>query len=218
MGLSRRGVHEAFAGSLERLGIDHVDMLWLHQEDRSVLIEETIDALGELVTAGTVRRVGASNHPAWRVERARAHALAVGLKPIDAFQLNHTYLIKRPGAQHPTVSHRFGLLDDEHRDYAAEHGLEMWAYGPLLFGAYDNPAKPIPEVFDHPGNDRRLAALDEVAAAHDASRGQIVLAWLVAHGVRPILGGSKLYQLEAAVDGVALRLSAEQLAQLDTAS
>jgi aryl-alcohol dehydrogenase-like predicted oxidoreductase len=218
MGLSRRAVHEAFAGSLDRLGVEHVDMLWLHVEDRSTPIEETIDAVGELTRAGTVRRVGASNHPAWRLERARAHAQTSGLLPIDALQLNHTYLAKRPDAQHPTVSHRFGLLNDEHRDYAAAHGLELWAYGPLLSGAYDNPQKPIPEAFTHLGNERRLAALDEVAAATASSRGQVVLAWLVAHGVRPILGGSKLYQLDAAVDGAALTLSPEQLARLDEAA
>ena len=74
MGLSRRAVHQAFAGSLERLGVDHVDMLWLHMEDRATPIEETVDAIGELTAAGIARRVGASNHPAWRVERARAHA------------------------------------------------------------------------------------------------------------------------------------------------
>jgi aryl-alcohol dehydrogenase-like predicted oxidoreductase len=165
-----------------------------------------------------VHRTGASNHPAWRVERARAHARAAGLQPIDALQLNHSYLVKRPGAEHPTVRHRFGLLNDEQRDYAATHGLEVWAYGPLLSGAYDNPGKPIPDAFDHVGTDRRLAALDKVAAAHDASRGQVVLAWLVAQGIRPILGVSNLNQLESGVDGAALQLSAEHLALLDDAT
>jgi diketogulonate reductase-like aldo/keto reductase len=116
------------------------------------------------------------------------------------------------------VSHRFGLFEDEQRDYATEHGLEVWAYGPLMSGAYDNPAKPIPEAFHHLGTDRRLAALDDVAAATGATRGQIVLAWLVAHGIRPILGGSKLYQLQAALDGASLHLTAEQRAHLDCAA
>jgi aryl-alcohol dehydrogenase-like predicted oxidoreductase len=215
LGLSPRAVREAFAGSLDRLGIDRVDLLWLHQEDRSTPIEDTVDAVGELVAAGTVGRVGASNHPAWRVERARAHARGSGQQPIDALQLNHTYLSRRPGTRHPTVAHRFGLLTDEHRDYAAVHGLEIWAYGPLLSGAYDNPAKPMPEVFDHPGTDGRLAALDGVAAAHDASRGQLVLAWLVAQGIRPILGVSSTGQLESGVDGAALTLSDDERARLD---
>ena len=185
-----------------------MDLLWLHIEDRTVAIEETVDAVGELTVSGSVRRVGASNHPAWRVERARAHAGARGLIPVDAFQLNHSYLVKRPGAAHPAVRHRFGVLDDEQRDYADTHGLEVWAYGPLRSGAYDNPNKPIPDAFAFGGTERRLAALDGVAAAHGVTRGQVVLAWLVAHGIRPILGGSKLYQLDAAFDGA--RAAAER--------
>ena len=214
-GLSAGAVRTAFAGSLERLGLDRVDLLWVHQEDRTVPIEETVDALGELVSAGTVDRVGASNHPAWRVERARAHALSTGSRPFDALQLNSTYLRPRPGTLPPGVEHRFGVLGDEQRDYAAEHDLEIWAYTPLLSGAYDNPGKEIPEVYDHPGNAARLAALDAVAAETGAARGQVVLAWLTARGIRPMLGGSKVGQLDSALDGVALELTAEQLERLD---
>lgn len=214
-GLSRRAVLEAFSGSLDRLGLDSVDMLWLHQEDRSTPIEETVDALAELTSAGRVRRVGASNHPAWRVERARAHARAIGSIPIDALQLNATYLRVRPGTRPPGVEHRFGVLSDEQRDFAEANGLDVWAYTPLLSGAYDNPGKQIPEAYDHPGNERRLTVLDEVAGELDATRGQTVLAWHVAHGVRPMLGGSKLEQLDAALDAVRLPLTREQIARLD---
>lgn len=217
-GLSRRAVLDAFEGSLDRLGLDAVDLLWLHQEDRATPIEETVDALAELTGADSVRRVGASNHPAWRVERARAHARSIGAIPIDALQLNATYLRVRPGTRPPGVEHRFGVLSDEQRDYAETHGLEIWAYTPLLSGAYDNPEKQIPDPYDHVGNERRLAALDEVAAELGATRGQTVLAWHVAHGVRPILGGSKLDQLESAMDAVRLTLTADQLARLDAAA
>jgi aryl-alcohol dehydrogenase-like predicted oxidoreductase len=206
-GLSALAVRSAFTGSLERLGVDRVDLLWVHQEDRSVPIEETVNALAELTSSGAAGRVGASNHPAWRVERARARALATGARPFDALQLNATYLRPRPGTLPPGVVHRFGVLSDEQRDYAAEHGLEIWAYTPLLSGAYDNPAKEIPAVYAHPGNTARLTALDEVAADVGASRGQVVLAWLVGEGIRPMLGGSTVAQLESALEGVALKLS-----------
>jgi aryl-alcohol dehydrogenase-like predicted oxidoreductase len=93
--------------------------------------------------------------------------------------------------------------------------MEIWAYTPLLSGAYDNPDKQIPEVYDHLGNTRRLAALDNVANETGASRGQVVLAWLVAQGIRPMLGGSKPHQLEAALDAVAITLTDDQLKQLD---
>lgn len=214
-GLSRRAMLDAFAGSLDRLGLDSVDLLWLHQEDRATPMEETAEVLAELAAEGRIRRAGASNHPAWRIERARAHARSLGSIAIDALQLNATYLRARPGTRPPGVEHRFGVLSDEQRDYAEAHGLEVWAYTPLLGGAYDNPDKTVPEVYDHPGNMRRLAVLDEVAAELGATRGQTVLAWHVAHGVRPMLGGSKPAQLDSALDAVQLSLTADQLARLD---
>jgi aryl-alcohol dehydrogenase-like predicted oxidoreductase len=214
-GLSAAAVREAFAGSLERLGIDRVDLLWVHQEDRSVPIEETVDALAELTSSGAVSRLGASNHPAWRLERARAHAVATGGTPYGALQLNATYLRVRPGTLPPGVVHRFGVLSDEQRDFAREHDLEIWAYTPLLGGAYDNPAKDVPEVYDHPGNAARLAALDAVAAETGAAHGQVVLAWLAGQGVRPMLGGSRVDQLDSAMDGVALDLTPAQRERLD---
>jgi aryl-alcohol dehydrogenase-like predicted oxidoreductase len=216
-GLSRRAVHEAFHGSLERLGLGSVDLLWLHQEDRATPIEETVEALAELTESGSTRRVGASNHPAWRIERARAHARSIGALPIDALQLNATYLRVRPDTRPPGVEHPFGVLSDEQRDYATAHGLELWAYTPLLSGAYDDPSKEIPEAYDHPGTARRLTALDEVAAELGATRGQTVLAWHVTHGVRPMLGGSKVEQLDSAMDAVRLGLTGEQRARLDQA-
>ncbi|WP_426513765.1 aldo/keto reductase [Dactylosporangium sp. McL0621] len=210
-GLSAAAVHDAFAGSLDRLGIDRVDLLWLHREDRSVPIEETVEALAGLAAD----RFGVSNFPAWLVERGRAHARAIGATPFDALQLNASYLRPRPGTLPPGVVHRFGVLSDEQADHAAEHGMDVWAYTPLLSGAYDNPEKAIPAVYDHPGNTARLAALDAVAAETGAARGQVVLAWLLSRGLRPMLGGSKLHQLDAALDGVALQLTPRQLERLD---
>jgi aryl-alcohol dehydrogenase-like predicted oxidoreductase len=216
-GLSPRAIRQAVEGSLDRLGVETIDLLWLHQEDRAVSIEQTVEGLATLTGDGVVRRVGASNHPAWRIERARAHAASIGSTPIDAFQLNSTYLRVRPGTLPPGVVHPFGVLSDEQRDFATANGLETWAYTPLLSGAYDDEAKPIPDVYDHPGTARRLAALTRIASAHDAQRGQIVLAWLLAHGIRPILGGSKIAQLDLAMDAAGIELAPEQIEELDAA-
>lgn len=214
-GLSAAAVCDAFAGSLDRLGIDSVDLLWAHQEDRAAAIEETAEAMGEIAASGAAARIGISNHPAWRVERARAHAAARGLPAFDALQLNATYLRPRPGAFPAGLVHPFGILSDEQRDLAAEEGLEIWAYTPLLTGAYDNPSKPIPEVYDHPGSTARLAVLGAAADALGLQRGQVVLAWLAAHGIRPMLGASKLDQLDLALEGAAFALPSEWLERLD---
>lgn len=215
-GLSPRAIGAAVDGSLDRLGIDRIDLLWLHQEDRAVAIEDTVDALAALTAAGAVTRVGASNHPAWRIERARAHARSIGSVPIDAFQLNSTYLRTRPDTLPPGVAHPFGVLSDEQRDFARDNGIEVWAYTPLLSGAYDNPTKPVPEVYDHPGTTRRLAVLEEIAAARGVGRGQIVLAWQLARGIRPIVGGSRVEHLDVAMDAASISLTTQEFDRLDT--
>ena len=208
-GLSAEAITTQITGSLRRLGTDHVDLAWGHMEDRSVPVEETADICAALVSDGVAGRIGLSNHPAWRVERARRHAVTQGKEPFSVVQHHYSYLQPRPGTL--TGDHRFGWLDDELVDLAAVEGLETWAYTPLLAGAYDNPAKPIPEIFDHPGSTQRLAVLDDVAAQVGAARGQVVLAWLAARGIRPMLGGSKVHQLDAAVEAMGLELPAELL-------
>lgn len=214
-GLGAAAIRTQLVSSLERMGLEHVDLAWAHMEDRSVPIEETAEAMDALVADGLARRLGMSNHPAWRVDRARRHALDRGLEPVTALQHSYSYLHPRPGVVPPGQNHRFGMLDDEHLDLAASEGLTVWAYTPLLSGAYDNPAKPIPAAFEHPGTTARLAALDDAARELGATRGQVVLAWLLANRVTPILGGSKPDQLDAALDGVALELPGEVLARLD---
>ncbi|MFI2363857.1 aldo/keto reductase [Promicromonospora sp. NPDC019610] len=211
-GLSAAAVREQLTRSLRRLGTDRVDLAWAHMEDRSVPVEETAEACAALVSDGLVGRIGTSNHPAWRVERARRHAVGQGEEPFSAVQHAYSYLQPRPGTL--TGNHRCGWLDDELVDLAAVEHLDVWAYTPLLSGAYDNPAKPIPEVFDHPGTTRRLAVLDDVAAELDASRGQVVLAWLAARGIHPMLGGSKPTQLTTAVTAMTLPLTADQATRL----
>ncbi|MDR7380829.1 aldo/keto reductase [Promicromonospora iranensis] len=212
-GLSAAAITSQITGSLRRLGTDHVDLAWGHMEDRSVPIEETADACAALVSDGVTARIGLSNHPAWRVERARQHAVGQDKEPFSMVQHAYSYLQPRPGTL--MGNHRFGRLSDELVDLAAVEGLDIWAYTPLLSGAYDNPTKQIPEVFDHPGSSRRLAVLDDVAAQVGASRGQVVLAWLAARGIRPMLGGSKVHQLDAAVDAMELELPAELLERMN---
>jgi aryl-alcohol dehydrogenase-like predicted oxidoreductase len=219
-GLSADAVRTQLERSLRRLGTDHVDLLWAHMEDRSVPVEETADAMAAAVEAGAVARIGESNHPAWLVERARRHAMARGREPWTAMQHSYSYLRPRPGVLPPGQNHRFGMLGDEHVDLATTEDLEVWAYTPLLSGAYDNPAKPLPEVFDHPGTTRRLAALDKAAAELGVGRGQVVLAWLAgtsSPAIRPILGGSKPEQLTAALDAMALDLGPDLRQLLDGA-
>ncbi|MEV8437336.1 aldo/keto reductase [Actinosynnema sp. NPDC051121] len=215
-GLSAGAVKRAVEGSLRRLGTDHVELYWAHLPDPATPLEETIAAFGDLVTAGSAGRLGCSNHPVWQVERARQLARSSGRAGFTAVQQHHTYLRPRPGVR-PTVV-RFGEVTDEVIHYVEHHpDVALWAYTPLLGGRYTRADKPLAEAYDHPGTARRLALLDEVAAETGANRNRVVLAWLAGGepAVTPVVGVSTVEQLDEAVAGVSLVLTAEQRRRLD---
>ncbi|GAA4207366.1 aldo/keto reductase [Microbispora amethystogenes] len=209
-GLSAGVVRAAIEGSLRRLGTDHVDVYWAHVDDRATPLEETVAAFDEVVRAGQAREVGASNHATWRLERARALAAARGGARYGHVQLRHSYLRPRPGVRLPEGGHT--LVTEELLDYVRSEGdLRLWVYSSLLAGAYT--AKPLPEHYDHPGTTRRLAVLDEVAGEIGATRNQVVLAWLRAQDILPIVGVSSVAQLEEIMTDV--KLDADLLSRLD---
>ncbi len=217
-GLGAETVRREAGRSLERLGVDHIDVYWAHGEDRTTPIEETTEALGGLVAAGSVGRIGISNHPTWLVERSRAHARARGLEPASALQLTTSYVAPRPGAAVEGKDHRFGWVSDETVDYLERNeGIELWAYSPLVQGSFDRDDRPFPQAYDHPGTTDRLATLTRVAGELGTARSQVVLAWLLHRSpqVRPIVGVSSLEQLEPALAAADLALDAETTARLD---
>lgn len=219
-GLSAEAIQRAFVASRERLGLDVVDVYWAHGEDRTVELAETVGALGALVATGAVRRLGVSNHPTWRVERARALAGSAGMPGYSMLQLTTSYLHPRPDLAVPGKDHRFGFVTDETLDYVTEHpDFEIWAYSPLVQGSYDRADRPFPEAYHHPGSTARLAALTGVADELGATRGQVVLAWLLASDpvIRPILGVSSLAQLDEGLQGGRLELTVEQVDRLNSA-
>jgi aryl-alcohol dehydrogenase-like predicted oxidoreductase len=220
-GLSAAAVAKGIEGSLRRLGTDHVNLYWAHLEDRDVALEETAEAMAELVASGKVVRLGASNHPAWRVERARQIAIRHGWEPYTALQLSYSYVQPRPLAPVDGQDHPFGMAAAGDVDYAAsDPDLWLWAYSPLLRGSYARPDRPFAEAYDHPGTTRRLAVLSEVAEEIGATRNQVVLAWLTGGdpAITPIVGVSSAEQLDAAIAGASLELSSEQRQRLDAAA
>lgn len=203
-GLSADAVRAGAEESLRRLGADHVDLLWAHAEDRGVPLEETVGAFGELVAKGTALRVGAANHAPWRVERARSLAQERGVEPWTALQLRHSLVQPRPLTPLAEAGHRLLTADD--LDLAQEQGLTVWAYTSLMWGSYVRADKPLPQTYDHPGNTRVLSVLDDTADDVSASRNQVVLAWLMRQGIDPIVGVSRVEQIEQALAARDVRL------------
>jgi aryl-alcohol dehydrogenase-like predicted oxidoreductase len=215
-GLSAEAIRRGVQWSLGRLGTEVIDLLCAHGEDRSVPLEQTVRGFGELVAAGIAKKLGASNHAVWRVERARALARRSGVEGWTALQLRHSFVAPRPGAALPDQGHV--LVSEEAIDYVAtEPGLAMWAYTPLLNGAYVRADRHLPEAYDHPGTERRLKVLGDIAHETGATRNQVVLAWLM-HGepaISPIVGVSTLEQLDEAMAAAVLQLDGEQRARLN---
>lgn len=214
-GLSAATIAREARRSLDRLGLDRIDLYWAHLEDRSVSQEETLGAFAELVDEGLVTAIGVSNHPVWRVEEARAISEANHWPSYSAMQLSTSYVRPRPDAPVPGKDHRFGWVTDETVDYLDTHPeLELWAYSPLIGGSYNRPDRPFPEVYDHPGTTARLQVLKTVAEEIGVTPSQVVLAWLMPK-IKPIIGASNLDQLDEALAAGQLELTDDQRSRLN---
>ncbi|WP_262281648.1 aldo/keto reductase [Micromonospora sp. MA102] len=219
-GLSAKVIRESAERSRERLGVEKLDLLYAHIEDRTVPLEETVHGFAELVAEGTVGLLGASNHRAWRVERARSLAAAAGLPGYEVLQYHRSYLPPRldlPSDLDPDGD--VGWVGPDLASYLrAEPQLTLVAYSPLLKGAYAK-AERLGEGYALPSVPGRLAALRAVADETGATVNQVVLAWLTGGDVPaiPLVGFSSVAQLEESLAAVDLELTPEQRTRLDTA-
>jgi aryl-alcohol dehydrogenase-like predicted oxidoreductase len=205
--------------SLRRLGVDHVDLYYVHVDDRSTPLEETLEALAGIVRAGKVRHLGWSNVSTWRLERIRQLCDRYGWPAPVAVQQQHSYLRPRPGVPH------LSIVGVEQLDYLRAHDdLTLVAYSPILKGVYDDPAKRrdhyLMQTYRGPDTDARFAALDEVAAEVGATPNQVVLAWLMRQTSPPmvtLIGPRTPQQYESALPALDVKLTDEQAARLDAA-
>ncbi|MFG2126805.1 aldo/keto reductase [Streptomyces sp. NPDC048751] len=218
-GLSAKVIREAAERSRERLGVEKLDVLYAHIEDRTVSLQETVEGFAALVEEGTVGLLGVSNHAVWRVERARALAAAAGLPGYEVLQYQHSHL--RPRTDVPSDLFPDGSLGEAGAELLsylrAEPGLTLVAYSPLLKGAY--AGKPLPSDYDHPGTPVRLAALRQVARETGATVNQVVLAWQLGGDLPlvPLVGASSVAQLEENLAAVDVELTEDQRTRLDAA-
>jgi aryl-alcohol dehydrogenase-like predicted oxidoreductase len=212
-------LRHAIDASLRRLGTDHVDLYYVHVDDRSTPLEETLEALTGIVAAGKARYIGWSNVRTWRLERIRQLAAQHGWVAPIALQQQHSYLRRRAGLSHVSI------VDDEQLDYLREHDdVTLVAYSPILKGVYDDPAKraghPVMQPYEGPDAQARLAVLADVATEVGATANQLVLAWLMQQSsprVSALIGPRTLPQFEAALPALDVKLTDDQLARLDAA-
>ena len=214
-GLSRRAIMGEIDASLRRLGVDHVDLYQIHRWDHHTPIEETLEALHDIVKAGKTRYIGASSMYAWQFAQALAIAERHNWTRFVSMQ-NHLNLLYR----------------EEEREMlplCSAEGIGVIPWSPLARGRLtrDWDEKSARSETDEFGrglyaksldSDRQVVErLTEVAAKRGAPRAQVALAWLLAKRpvTSPIVGATKIQHLEDALAAVTIKLSAEEIALLE---
>jgi aryl-alcohol dehydrogenase-like predicted oxidoreductase len=204
-------VRSACEASLRRLGVDVIDLYYLHRPDPGVPIEDTVGAMAELVAAGHVRHLGLSEASATTVRRAAA------VHPIAAVQSEWSVFSRDVEAEVvPTCR---------------ELGIGLVPYSPLgrglLTGALtdtgrladDDFRRTLPRFADDAlaRNLELVSVVREIATALDATPGQVALAWLLAQGedVVPIPGTKRVRYLEENLGALEVTLSADDMTRLD---
>jgi aryl-alcohol dehydrogenase-like predicted oxidoreductase len=206
-------VREACDASLERLGVDHIDLYYQHRVDTQTPIEETVGAMKELVEAGKIRHIGLSEASAETIRRAHA------VHPVTALQSEWSLWTRDP--------------EDEVLPTVRELGVGFVAYSPLGRGFLSGRIRSTEDLAEddfrkfHPRfqgeNFQRnldlVAQVDELAAEKGVTPGQLALAWVLARGddVVPIPGTTRAAHLEENVGALDVELTQDDLDRLERA-
>jgi aryl-alcohol dehydrogenase-like predicted oxidoreductase len=219
LGASRSVLENSLPLSLERLGVETVDLYYIHVDDRRVPIEQTIATLASFVGDGRIGSYGWSNVPSWRLAQIGAAAGEHGWPTPIALQQEHSFLRLKPGIDWG------GIVSPEQVDYLrATPSLTLVAYSPILKGIFDSPEKRknhwVMPRYEGPDTDARIAALEEVATVMGATPSQVVLAWMMARkdiAVLPLIGPRTYHQYIQLIEALDIRLTDEQYTRLDAA-
>lgn len=216
-GLKPERIRDAVQGSLDRLGVDTIDLYFAHKDDTDVPLDEVLGAFGELVDAGTVRAIGASNYTADRLAEALRVADEMGLPRFTVMQPELNLLDR---AQYE------GAL----QTLCIDEGLGVVTYFSLASGYLSGKYRGAGDLGKSPRGARvqpymegrgpaMLAVMEGIAAETGATLSQIALAWVAAQpGVTaPIASATSTAQLDEILASETLVLTDEQLAALTTA-
>ena len=216
-GLSRRAVMEQVDASLTRLGTDYIDLYQIHRFDPETPVEETMQALHDVVQAGKVRYLGASSMWAWQLATMQHAADLHGWTRFVSMQDQYSLL------QREEEREMFGLL--------AHSGVGSIPWSPLAAGRVARPwgeqsttrSESNPDVdfagrpLFLPTDEAIVDAVQHIAEARGVSMAQVALAWVLRNPVvdAPIVGATKTHHLTDAVDALDLELTDEEVAALE---
>ena len=216
-GLSRKAIMTEIDASLARLGTDYVDLYQIHRWDPHTPIEETLEALHDVVKGGKARYIGASSMYAWQFMQALAVAEHNGWTRFVSMQPHYNLIYREEEREMlplcaaqgvgviPWSPLARGRLARAWDSRAATERSRSDAYGEKLYATSENA--------DH----KVVDAVGKIAAAHGVSQAQVALAWLLTKPVvtAPIVGATKPQHLEDAVAALNLRLSTEEITTLE---
>ncbi len=211
-GLSRKAILEQVDASLRRLGTDYIDVYYLHRFDDEVPVEETVEALHDIVKAGKVRYLGASSMGTWQFAKLQHAAELNGWTRFVAMEDQYNVL-KR----------------EEERDmipFCLDQGVGLTPYSPLAKGRAARPwgaqtarsaSDTVAKAFDRDADQAIVNAIEVVAADRGVPMAQIALAWLLTKPVVacPIVGATKPHHLDDAVAALDVTLTDDEIAALE---
>jgi 1-deoxyxylulose-5-phosphate synthase len=211
-GLSRAGILEQVDASLRRLGTDYIDVYYIHRFDENVPVEETMQALDDVVRSGKVRYLGASSMWAWQFAKLQTAAAVHGWTPFAAME-NQYNLLKR----------------EEERDMipmCADQGVGLTPYSPLGKGRLARPwgmqtarsaTDAVAQAFDSPQDEPIVDAVEQVASARDIPMAQVALAWVLRKPVvaTAIVGATNPHHLTDAVGALDVGLTDDEVRALE---
>lgn len=216
LGIKRQNIIEACEDSLHRLGIETIDLYWLHRDDEATDPAEYAEALDALVKAGKIRAFGASNFKPARFADSIVAARALGAR-FDAQQPEYNLLSRE--------------IEAELMPLCAREGVSILPYYGLASGYLTGKYRTEADKAQSPRGARMdkymvgkgpavLAALDQVAARHRSTLAQIALAWVMAKPAiaAPIASATSVTQLTELMGALRVTLTADDIAALDRAS
>jgi 1-deoxyxylulose-5-phosphate synthase len=214
-GLSRKSIMTEIDASLKRLGTDYVDLYQIHRWDKDTTIEETLEALHDVIKAGKARYIGASSMYAWQFAKALYTADINGWTRFASMQ-NHYNLLNREEEREMTplcAAEGIGVVPWSPlargrltRDWnETTNRMQTDEFGKTLYASTEDSDRKIVE------------RVGEIAAKRGVPRAQVALAWMVQKPfiTAPIVGASQPHHLDDAVAALSLNLTAEEIATLE---
>ncbi len=211
-GLSRKAIMENIDASLRRLSTDYVDLYQIHRFDPETPVEETMEALHDLVRVGKVRYLGASAMRTWQFAKLQYTAQLNGWTRFVSMQDEYNLIMREEERE------MFGLLNDQ--------GVGSIPFSPLAKGRVCRPwgertaradVDPVGQRYDQDMDRPIVEAVQTTAAERGVSMAQVALAWVLANPVvsAPIVGATKPHHLADAAAALDLKLSEAEMASLE---